>query len=88
MYLYRAVDLKRDHKTVKLFLKKALRSFHVSTSRVITIDKKPPYPVAMEELKKEKKTPVGIQVRQVKYLNNIVKQDYRFMKKRVTHVAS
>jgi transposase, IS6 family len=27
--------------------------------------------------------PVGIQVRQVKYLNNIVEQDHRFIKKRV-----
>lgn len=27
--------------------------------------------------------PVGIQIRQAKYLNNIVEQDYRFIKKRV-----
>lgn len=27
--------------------------------------------------------PVGIQIRQVKYLNNIVEQDHRFIKKRV-----
>jgi len=34
-------------------------------------------------LRKEKKMPLGIQLRQVKYLNNIVEQDHRFIKKRV-----
>jgi transposase-like protein len=50
---------------------------------VITVDKNPAYPIAIEELKKEKKMPVDIQIRQVKYLNNIVEQDHRFIKKRV-----
>ncbi|PEE02648.1 DDE-type integrase/transposase/recombinase, partial [Bacillus pseudomycoides] len=67
----------------KRFFKKALQSFHVSQPRVITIDKNPAYPVAIEELKNEKKMPVGIQIRRVKYLNNIVEQDHRFIKKRV-----
>ncbi|MBT2669023.1 DDE-type integrase/transposase/recombinase, partial [Bacillus sp. ISL-4] len=31
----------------------------------------------------KKKMPVGIQIRQVKYLNNIVEQDHRFIKKSV-----
>jgi transposase-like protein len=94
MYLYRAVDSEgntidfylnktRDHKAAKRFLKKALRSFHVSKPRVITVDKNPAYPIAIEELKKEKKMPVGIQLRQIKYLNNIIEQDHRFIKKRV-----
>ena len=34
-------------------------------------------------MKQEKKIPEGIQIRQVKYLNNIVEQDHRFIKKRV-----
>ncbi|MCM3196922.1 IS6 family transposase [Priestia megaterium] len=94
MYLYRAVDSEgntidfylsktRDHKAAKRFFKKALRSFHVSKPRVITVDKNPAYPMGIEELEKEKKMPVGIQIRQVKYLNNIVEQDHRFIKKRV-----
>jgi transposase, IS6 family len=94
MYLYRAVDSEgntidfylsktRDHKAVKRFFKKALRSFHVSNPRVITVDKNPAYPMAIEELKEEKQMPVDIQIRQVKYLNNIVEQDHRFIKKRV-----
>ncbi|MFS0907119.1 IS6 family transposase [Priestia aryabhattai] len=94
MYLYRAVDSKgntidfylsksRDHKAEKHLFKKALQSFYISIPRVITVDKNPAYPLAMEELKKEKKMPAGIQIRQVKYLNNIVEQDHRFIKKRV-----
>ncbi|MER2457662.1 DDE-type integrase/transposase/recombinase, partial [Bacillus subtilis] len=39
--------------------------------------------MAIEELKNQKKMPVGILLRQVKYLNNIVEQDHRFIKKRV-----
>jgi len=34
-------------------------------------------------LKQKKKIPEGIQIRQVKYLNNVVEQDHRFIKKRV-----
>ncbi|MEK4915977.1 IS6 family transposase [Bacillus sp. FSL E2-8887] len=92
--LYRAVDSKgntidfhlsktRDHRAAKRFFKKALQFFHVSKPRVITVDKNPAYPIAIEELKTEKKMPVGIQIRQVKYLNNIVEQDHRFIKRRV-----
>ncbi len=94
MYLYRAVDSKgntidfylsktRDQKAAKRFFKKALRSFHASKLRVITVDKNPAYPIAIEKLKEEKKMPLGIQIRQIKYLNNIVEQDHRFIKKRV-----
>ncbi|AZV42995.1 transposase [Peribacillus asahii] len=94
MYLYRAVDSEgntidfylsktRDQKAEKYFFKKALRSFHVSKPRVITVDKNLAYPVAIQQLKDEQKMPEGIQMRQVKYLNNIVEQDHRFIKKRV-----
>ncbi|PFW65968.1 IS6 family transposase [Bacillus pseudomycoides] len=94
MYLYRAVDSKgstidfclsktRDQKAAKRFFKKALRSFHVSKPRVITVDKNPAYPVAIQALKEAKHMPEGIKLRQVRYLNNIVEQDHRFIKKRV-----
>src|SRR5947207_15643474 len=94
IYLYRAVDSEgntidfylsktRDQKAAKRFFKKALRSFHVSKPRVITVDKNLAYPVAIQQLKQKKKIPEGIQIRQVKYLNNIVEQDHRFIKKRV-----
>ncbi|EEM07979.1 IS6 family transposase [Bacillus pseudomycoides] len=94
MYLYRAVDSKgntidfylsknRNAKSAKRFFKKALSFSHVSNPRVITVDKNPAYPAAVEKLKEEKKMPEGIQIRQVKYLNNIVEQDHRFIKRRV-----
>jgi IS6 family transposase len=94
IYLYRAVDSDgntidfflskmRDTKAAKLFLKKALAFSYVSKPRVITVDKNPAYPVAIQQLKNGKKMPEGIQIRQVKYLNNIVEQDHRFIKKRV-----
>lgn len=65
MYLYRAVDSEghtidfylsktRDHQAAKHFFKKALRSIHVSKSRVITVDKIPTYPIAIKWLKKKR----------------------------------
>lgn len=94
MYLYRAVDSEgntiefhlskaRDKQAAMDFFKKALGSNHVSVPRVITVDKNPAYPIAIEQLKKEKSIPEGMQIRQLKYLNNIVEQDHRFIKKRV-----
>ncbi|MED0929943.1 DDE-type integrase/transposase/recombinase, partial [Bacillus mycoides] len=59
------------------------QSFHVSKPRVITVDKNPAYPIAIEQLKKEKSIPDGMQLRQQKYLNNIVEQDHRYIKKRI-----
>ena len=64
-------------------MKKSIRSFHVSKPRVITVDKNLAYPIAVEELRKEKSIPSGMKLRQKKYLNNIVEQDHRFIKKRV-----
>ncbi len=66
-----------------MLFKKALRSFYVSKPRVITVDKNPAYPVAIAQLKKEKKMPASIQIRKIKYLNNMVEQDHRFIKKRI-----
>src|SRR3954451_16233300 len=68
MYLYRAVDSEgntidfylsktRYKKAAKRFFKKTLRSFHVPKPLVIlviTVDKNPAYPIAVEELRKEK----------------------------------
>lgn len=73
----------RNHKAARRFFKKALRSFHVSKTWVIIVDKNPAHPIAMGKLREEKKMPLGIQIRQIKYLNNIVEQDHRFIKKRI-----
>jgi transposase-like protein len=92
-YLYRAVDStgktidfmlseKRDMKDAKRFFQKALSSDHVQTPKVITVDKNPSYPAAIESLKKNKELPKETVMRQAKYLNNIIEQDHRFIKKR------
>jgi transposase-like protein len=75
---------KRDRKAAKRFFKKALSSNHNQIPRVITVDKNPAYPPAIDELKNEKKLSKNIEIRQVKYLNNIVEQDHRSIKRIIT----
>ena len=93
-YLYRAVDstgntldfllsAKRDTKAAKRFFRKTLRAIHTQTPRVITVDKNPAYPKAIKELKAAKKLPEKVKLRQIKYLNNIVEQDHRGIKRLV-----
>ncbi|ANS51826.1 transposase [Bacillus thuringiensis] len=93
MYLYRAIDSegntidfylsrKRDAKAAKRFLKKALASCHATKPRSITADGDTAYPVAIRELKEEKCIPLRVK----KYLNNIIEQDYRFIKKRIRNM--
>jgi transposase, IS6 family len=93
-YLYRAVDslgntlnflltAKRDMKAAKRFFRKTLKAMHTSTPRVITVDKNPAYPKAIKELKAAKKLPALVKLRQSKYLNNIVEQDHRAIKRLV-----
>ena len=94
-YFYRAADSdgdtidfmlssKRDRKAAKRFFKKALSSNHNQIPRVIAVDKNPAYPPAIDELKNEKKLSKNIEIRQVKYLNNIVEQDHRSIKRIIT----
>jgi len=94
MYLYRAVDsngdtidfmlsARRDTKAVRRFFIKALRSSHNQKPRVITIDKNPAYTSALNQLKNNVDLNINTQFRQIKYLNNIVEQDHRFIKKMI-----
>ncbi len=93
-YLYRAVDsagntldflltAKRDAAAAKRFFRKTLRAFHTQTPRVITVDKNAAYPKAINELKADKELPKELKLRQKKYLNNIVEQDHRGIKRLV-----
>src|SRR6266487_4158731 len=94
MYLYRAVDSQgntlefllsptRNAQAAKRFFSKALAAPHTSTPRVITVDKNAAYPKAFTELKAEEIMPASCELRQSKYLNNLVEQDHRFMKRLV-----
>ena len=91
-YFYRAVDsngdtidfmlsAKRNRKAAKRFFKKALSSDHNQIPRVITVDKNPAYPPAINELKNDKILPQNVGIRQIKYLNNIIEQDHRSIKR-------
>ncbi|MES1052059.1 DDE-type integrase/transposase/recombinase [Bacillus thuringiensis] len=56
------------------------------TPLVLTVDKNPVYPKAMKQLQKAGNLPVEIQLQQIKYLNSMLGQDHRFIKKRVRHM--
>ena len=69
--------------SAKRFFSKALAAPHISTPRVITVDKNAAYPKAFKELKAEGIMPDPCELRQSKYLNNLVEQDHRFIKRLV-----
>jgi IS6 family transposase len=94
MYLYRAVDSNgdtlefllsptRDARSAKRFFSKALGASHTTAPRVIVVDKNAAYPKALKELKAAGTVPEQCELRPVKYLNNLVEQDHRFIKRLV-----
>ena len=50
---------------------------------MINVDKNAAYPIAIRELKTEGVLPRRCQLRQCKFLNNVVEQDHRTLKRRV-----
>src|SRR3982751_4678384 len=93
-YLYRAVDstgqtidflltAKRDADSAKRFFRKVFRAEGNRMARVINVDKNPAYPAAVRALKAEGTLPRRVRLRQCRYLNNVVEQDHRLVKKRV-----
>ena len=91
-YLYRAVDslgntldfllcAKRDASAAERFLRKTLNAAHTQSPRVINVNKNAAYPAAVDELKAEEQLFETTELRQVKYLNNQVEQDHRFIKR-------
>ena len=50
---------------------------------MINVDQNAAYPGAIHDLKQDGLLPEACQHRPVKYLNNIVEQDHRFIKRRV-----
>jgi transposase-like protein len=72
---------KRNRTAAKKFFKKALSSNHNQIPREITVDKNPAYPPAIDKLKNDKILPKNVGIRQIKYLNNILEQDHRSIKR-------
>ena len=83
---YRSAYARRNKQAAKRFFKKVLKARHNEQPRVINVDKNPAYPPAIEELKAEQVLEEKSEIRQVKYLNNLVEQDHRGVK-RITNAA-
>jgi transposase-like protein len=93
LYQYRAVDsdgntldfrfsAKRDAEAATAFFEKTLGAPHTVSPRVINVDKNAAYPKAVETLKALDHLGRDCELRQVKYLNNLIEQDHRFIKRR------
>jgi len=91
VYLYRAVDkygdtiefllrARRDGNAAKAFFRKAFR--HNLGPEKVTVDKSGSNKCALDHHNKDREESDKYEIRQVKYLNNIVEQDHRFIKKR------
>ena len=93
-YLYRAVDstgqtieflltAKRDAQSAKRFFRQVFSAEGNPMARVLNVDKNPAYPAAVRALKAQGTLPRRVRLRQCRYLNNVVEQDHRTVKKRV-----
>jgi len=92
-YLYRAIDsagqtiefmlsAKRDISAAKRFFKKLMRADHRRLPFTIGTDKHASYPEAFAASVKEKVLPSDCKLRRVKYLNNVIEQDHRAIRRR------
>ncbi|WP_301213786.1 IS6 family transposase [Yersinia sp. 22-579] len=91
-YLYRAVDTsgqtidflltaKRDAAAALRFFRKAIR--HQGEPEIVTLDKSGANTAALTTLNADKPEKETITVRQNKYLNNLIEQDHRNIKRRI-----
>ena len=94
MYLYRAVDSTgqtldfllnqtRSTRAAKRFFRKVLGRPHIAAPRVINVDKNPTYIGAVRDLKQDNLLPKRCKRRPSQYMNNIIEQDHRFMKRKI-----
>jgi len=91
VYLYRAVDkygetidfflrARRYGQAAKSFFRKAFKTH--GTPEKVAVDKSGSNKCALDHFNKDLEKEDQYEIRQVKYLNNIVEQDHRFIKKR------
>jgi transposase-like protein len=77
------LSAKRDVSAAKRFFKKMMRADHRRLPFSISVDKNAAYPEAFTSSQVEKILPLDCRLRRVKYLNNVIEQDHRFIKKKV-----
>jgi transposase, IS6 family len=93
-YRYRALDSDgntlefvlsphRHAQAAEYFFRQALGSAHTGMPRVINVDGNAAYPPAVAVLQAEGTLAAACELRPVKYLNNRIEQDHRFIKRRV-----
>ncbi|CDG19911.1 transposase [Xenorhabdus poinarii G6] len=94
-YLYLAVDssgqtidflltAKRDAPAARRFFRKAIR--HHGEPEIVTIDKSGANTAALDSLNAGKTKEDHIAIRQNKYLNNLIEQDHRNIKRRIRQI--
>jgi transposase, IS6 family len=94
VYLYRAVDAagqtidfllsrRRDTAAARRFFRRALKQPHTVNPRTITVDKNAAYLIATKAMKQSGELWRFAKLRQLKFLNNIVEQDHRRIKRLV-----
>jgi transposase-like protein len=92
-YLYRAVDLagdtieflpgaRRDVPAAERFFRKLMRAEHRRLPFTTGADKHASYPEAFASSVKDKVLPIDCKLRRTKYLNNVIEQDHRFIRRR------
>ncbi len=92
-YLYRAVDkdgntiefmlsARRDISAAKRFFKKVMGADNRRLPFSISVDKHASYPEAFTSSQDEGVLPLDCKLRRVKYLNNVIEQDHRFIRRR------
>lgn len=90
-YLYRAIDKlgntldwmlsrNRNKHAAKIFFKKIISNAHTNEPSIINVDKNPIFPIALNEFKRQNKFTNKLKLRTVKYLNNMIENDYKFTK--------
>ena len=76
------LSARRDVSAAKRFFKKMMGADHRRLPFTISTDKHASYPEAFATSVKEKVLPFDCKLRRVKYLNNIIEQDHRAIRRR------
>ncbi len=77
------LSAKRDVSAAKRFFNRVMRADHRRLPFTISVDKNAACPEAFTASQEEKVLPADCKLRRVKYLNNVIEQDHRFIKKKV-----